>query len=119
MSFSVNGLRRFPPDVVCIQIWRQVDAIDGHWGVWYVIQLVFSSSVLHTFTTAFAFGLSIRFGLHSQPESKGLYILEYLFVVLSVRLNIPLYFLSQAKYLHYPVAVRLHCRRLRSSGPSS
>ncbi|KAF8529138.1 RTA1-domain-containing protein [Hysterangium stoloniferum] len=28
-------------------------------------------------------GLSMRFGLHSQPESKGIYILEYLLVVLS------------------------------------
>ena len=34
----------------------------------------------------FALGLSIRFGLHLHPQSKGLYIIEYLFVVLSVRL---------------------------------
>ncbi|KAF8220825.1 RTA1-like protein [Tricholoma matsutake] len=31
----------------------------------------------------FALGLSIRFGLHSHPDSSGLYIVEYLFVVLS------------------------------------
>ncbi|KJA30219.1 hypothetical protein HYPSUDRAFT_125712 [Hypholoma sublateritium FD-334 SS-4] len=31
----------------------------------------------------FALGLSIRFGLHLHPQSKGLYIIEYLFVVLS------------------------------------
>jgi hypothetical protein len=31
----------------------------------------------------FAFGISTRFGLHLHPESKGLYIVEYLFVVLS------------------------------------
>ncbi|KAJ3762047.1 RTA1-like protein [Lentinula raphanica] len=31
----------------------------------------------------FAFGIGTRFGLHSHPESKGIYIVEYLFVVLS------------------------------------
>jgi len=31
----------------------------------------------------FALGIAIRFGLHAQPDSKGLYIVEYLFVVLS------------------------------------
>ncbi|KZV81920.1 RTA1-like protein [Exidia glandulosa HHB12029] len=31
----------------------------------------------------FALGLALRFGLHSQPRSHGLYIAEYLFVVLS------------------------------------
>ncbi|KAF5388158.1 hypothetical protein D9615_000468 [Tricholomella constricta] len=31
----------------------------------------------------FAFGLSTRFGLHFHPQSKGLYIVQYLFVVLS------------------------------------
>ncbi|KDR83684.1 hypothetical protein GALMADRAFT_219515 [Galerina marginata CBS 339.88] len=31
----------------------------------------------------FALGLSVRFGLHTHPQSKGLYIVEYLFVVLS------------------------------------
>ncbi|KAH8091067.1 RTA1-like protein [Cristinia sonorae] len=31
----------------------------------------------------FAVGLGLRFGLHAQPESKGIYIAEYLFVVLS------------------------------------
>ncbi|KAE9410615.1 RTA1-like protein [Gymnopus androsaceus JB14] len=31
----------------------------------------------------FAFGISTRFGLHLHPESKGIYIVEYLFVVLS------------------------------------
>ena len=32
----------------------------------------------------FALGISIRFGLHLHPDSQGLYIVEYLFVVLSV-----------------------------------
>ncbi|EIN10469.1 RTA1-like protein [Punctularia strigosozonata HHB-11173 SS5] len=31
----------------------------------------------------FAVGLACRFGLHEHPESKGIYIAEYLFVVLS------------------------------------
>ncbi|KAK0206445.1 RTA1-domain-containing protein [Desarmillaria ectypa] len=31
----------------------------------------------------FAFGIGTRFGLHAHPESKGIYIVEYLFVVLS------------------------------------
>ncbi|KAJ7284011.1 RTA1-like protein [Mycena rebaudengoi] len=31
----------------------------------------------------FAFGIGTRFGLHAHPQSKGIYIVEYLFVVLS------------------------------------
>lgn len=31
----------------------------------------------------FSVGIGLRFGLHAQPESKGIYIAEYLFVVLS------------------------------------
>ncbi|KAF9567334.1 RTA1-like protein [Agrocybe pediades] len=31
----------------------------------------------------FAMGIAFRFGLHDNPQSKGLYIAEYLFVVLS------------------------------------
>jgi hypothetical protein len=31
----------------------------------------------------FAIGIGCRFGLHYQPQSKGIYIVEYLFVVLS------------------------------------
>jgi hypothetical protein len=34
-------------------------------------------------TYFFALGLSFRFGLHVHPESSGIYIVEYLFVVLS------------------------------------
>ncbi len=33
--------------------------------------------------TAFATGFGFRFGLHTHPESKGIYIAEYLFIVLS------------------------------------
>ncbi|KAH8830933.1 RTA1-like protein [Flagelloscypha sp. PMI_526] len=32
---------------------------------------------------AFATGLALRFGMHKNPRSKGIYIAEYLFVVLS------------------------------------
>ncbi|KAJ7591041.1 RTA1-like protein [Mycena floridula] len=39
------------------------------------------SMVIGAYT--FATGLGLRFGLHSHPESKGIYIAEYLFVVLS------------------------------------
>lgn len=37
-----------------------------------------------TVNIAFAIGIGTRFGLHAHPESKGIYIVEYLFVVLSV-----------------------------------
>ncbi len=33
---------------------------------------------------AFALGIAFRFGLHVKPDSKGIYIAEYLFVILSV-----------------------------------
>ena len=33
---------------------------------------------------AFSLGIGTRFGLHSNPDSQGIYIVEYLFVVLSV-----------------------------------
>lgn len=33
---------------------------------------------------AFAIGLSLRFGLHYKPQHREMYIVEYLFVVLSV-----------------------------------
>lgn len=47
--------------------------------------MVVKSSRPHMVLTflAFATGLGLRFGLHAQPESKGIYIAEYLFVVLS------------------------------------
>jgi hypothetical protein len=36
-----------------------------------------------TLNLAFALGIGARFGLHTMPENKSLYIIEYLFVVLS------------------------------------
>ncbi|THV08489.1 RTA1-like protein [Dendrothele bispora CBS 962.96] len=46
------------------------------WGAKWML-----SMTIGIFT--FAFGIGTRFGLHQFPESKGLYIVEYLFVVLS------------------------------------
>jgi hypothetical protein len=34
--------------------------------------------------TAYAIGFGCRFGLHYHPDSEGIYIAEYLFIVLSV-----------------------------------
>lgn len=43
--------------------------------------------------TAYATGFGFRFGLHYHPDSRGIYIAEYLFIVLSVCHFIPcLYF---------------------------
>ncbi|KAJ6628839.1 RTA1 like protein-domain-containing protein [Mycena sp. CBHHK59/15] len=46
------------------------------WGAKFML-----SMVIGCYT--FAFGIGTRFGLHIHPESKGIYIAEYLFVVLS------------------------------------
>lgn len=44
----------------------------------------FLNPAIHLYFEAFAFGIAMRFGLAVHPESKGIYIVEYLFVVLSV-----------------------------------
>lgn len=46
------------------------------WGARWMLSMVIGAYT-------FAFGLATRFGLHLHPQSKGLYIVEYLFVVLS------------------------------------
>ncbi|ETW83965.1 lipid-translocating exporter [Heterobasidion irregulare TC 32-1] len=46
------------------------------WGAWWMLCLVIGEYT-------FALGIGMRFGLHSHPDSKGIYIAEYLFVVLS------------------------------------
>ncbi|KAJ7929961.1 RTA1-like protein [Mycena leptocephala] len=46
------------------------------WGAKFMLSMVIGAYT-------FAFGIATRFGLHSNPESKGIYIVEYLFVVLS------------------------------------
>ncbi|KAF8897589.1 RTA1 like protein-domain-containing protein [Infundibulicybe gibba] len=46
------------------------------WGAKWMLSMVIGAYT-------FALGLGVRFGLALHPESKGLYIVEYLFVVLS------------------------------------
>ncbi|KAJ6490400.1 RTA1-like protein [Mycena vitilis] len=46
------------------------------WGAKFMLSMVIGAYT-------FAFGIGTRFGLHTHPESKGIYIIEYLFVVLS------------------------------------
>jgi len=46
------------------------------WGAKWMLAMVIGE-----FT--FALGIGMRYGLHSHPDSKGIYIIEYLFVVLS------------------------------------
>ncbi|KAJ7129478.1 RTA1-like protein [Mycena epipterygia] len=46
------------------------------WGGKFMLSMVIGAYT-------FAFGIGTRFGLHVHPESKGIYIIEYLFVVLS------------------------------------
>lgn len=45
--------------------------------------LVLSPQFSNVCLSAFAFGLATRFGLHNNPDSKGIYIAEDLLVVLS------------------------------------
>ena len=47
-------------------------------------EMTFSITLCITCIPVFALGIGLRFGLHAQPDSKGLYIVEYLFVVLAV-----------------------------------
>ncbi|KAF8076468.1 RTA1-like protein [Lyophyllum atratum] len=46
------------------------------WGAKWMLSIVIGAYL-------FAFGLSMRFGLHLHPQSKALYIMQYLFVVLA------------------------------------
>jgi hypothetical protein len=57
-----------------------------------------------TYSLAFALGIATRFGLHSHPESKGLYIVEYLFVVLSVRFHFFLQTFKSADYFSHALS---------------
>ena len=70
------------------------------WGGRYMLAMVigaYSSSLLPSIKSssfhsgqrlAFSVGLGLRYGLHAHPESKGIYIAEYLFIVLSVGCHI-------------------------------
>jgi hypothetical protein len=47
------------------------------------VSIVYSARSPTMRYSAFAIGIGSRFGLAKQPDSKGIYIVEYLFVVLS------------------------------------
>jgi hypothetical protein len=48
---------------------RQVYAFNGYWLLqWVSNSFVFPAAI---FALAFAIGLGTRFGLHTNPESKG------------------------------------------------
>ena len=87
-----------------------VDALPGHRRIQYISSLASEHRqwgiTRLTFHPAFALGIGMRFGLHSHPDSKGIYIAEYLFVVLSVR-NFPA---TPRKSIHsVRSAVCFHC----------
>ncbi|KAI0268259.1 RTA1 like protein-domain-containing protein [Gloeopeniophorella convolvens] len=46
------------------------------WGAWWMMCMTIGAYT-------FALGIGCRFGLHVQPESQGIYIVEYLFIILS------------------------------------
>jgi hypothetical protein len=52
--------------------------------LWVFITFYLNISYFWCTNLVFALGLGTRFGLHAHPQSKGNYIVEYLFVVLSV-----------------------------------
>lgn len=49
-----------------------------------------NNDIPYVFLAAMAVGLAMRFGLHIHPDSSGLYIVEYILVVLSVSPSNPL-----------------------------
>ncbi|KAF7301840.1 RTA1-domain-containing protein [Mycena indigotica] len=67
------------------------------WGAKFML-----SMVIGCYT--FALGIATRFGLHKNPESRGLYIVEYLFVVLS-----PCAFIAAEYVLLGRLAAYLRC----------
>ncbi|KZP32996.1 RTA1-domain-containing protein [Athelia psychrophila] len=83
------------------------------WFTWKWKTRFMLSMVIGEYT--FALGLAMRFGLHTNPEGKGLYIVEYLFVVLS-----PCAFIASnyvllgrlARYLHTPHHLLVPARRI-------
>lgn len=64
---------------------------------------------------AFGLGLATRFALHSHPQSHGIYILEDLLVVLSVRRSEMIYLPLFPDICPRTTAVSLHRRGLRSA----
>ena len=65
----------------------KMDDAHDDWSIQYV-ETMFSLPTFHfkiviNSLLAFALGLGLRFGLHTNPQGKNLYIIEYMFVVLS------------------------------------
>ncbi|KAL0574678.1 hypothetical protein V5O48_007294 [Marasmius crinis-equi] len=69
------------------------------WGAKYMLSMTIGAY-------AFAFGLGTRFALHEHPQSKGWYIVQYLFVVLS-----PCAFIAATYVLLGRLARYLNCDR--------
>ena len=65
-----------------------MDVGNDHWLILYAPHFFCYIYAVADAFPVFAFGLSVRYGLHLHPQSKGLYIIEYTFVVLSVRIYI-------------------------------
>jgi len=63
--------------------------------------------------TAYATGFGCRFGLHYHPDSEGLYIVEYMFIVLSACPSVPFPFLRLTKSC---IAMCIYCSKLYLAG---
>jgi hypothetical protein len=66
---------------------RMVDGMHDHRSIQYgpTLYRLYGQGLLTLLSQAFALGIACRFALHAKPESHGIYIAEYFFVVLSVR----------------------------------
>lgn len=63
-------------------------------------------------TKAFALGIALRIGLHFQPQGTGLYIAEYLFVVLSVSDTLGWIIVITKRHI---IAMRIYCGDIRAT----
>jgi hypothetical protein len=66
----------------------EMDDVHDNWSIQYVETIFDYPHFISILFLAFALGIGLRFGLHTNPHSKNLYIIEYMFVVLSVSLTI-------------------------------
>ncbi|KAF9224831.1 hypothetical protein BS17DRAFT_766187 [Gyrodon lividus] len=68
------------PNLLRISSWYQMNALNGHWRIQWVLLVTWISagSTLNG-TTAYALG----FGIHDYPDSLAIYIVEYLYIILS------------------------------------
>ena len=74
----------FSTNMVHRAVGREMDDVNDDRRLLWVKSNTLYLIVVTTHIPVFALGISIRFGLHLHPDSQGLYIVEYLFVVLSV-----------------------------------